>query len=57
MICCSNDNLAVDLDLLDSSNLDNKNNTLTPKEQEFNKLLREYINSIKVYIGSNAKII
>ena len=55
MIYCSNDNLAVDLDLLDSSNLDNKNNILTPKEQEFNKLLREYINSIKVYIGSNAK--
>ena len=33
MICCSNDNLAVDLDLLDSSNLDNKNNTLTPKNK------------------------
>ena len=49
----SNDNLAIDLTKLDSCNLDNKNNVLTKKEQEFDKLLREYINGIKVYIQNN----
>ena len=49
----SNNNLALDLTKIEYSDFDNENSALTASEQEFDKLLREYINGIKVYIQNN----
>ncbi len=49
MLCCKDENLAKKYDEADLS----KEEVLTPQEKEFDKLLRDYINGIKIYLASD----
>lgn len=57
MASYNSSNVAVDLTkYVEDDDLSNDSSyVLTPSEQEFDKLLRDYINGIKLYINCNDK--
>lgn len=57
MASYNSSNVAVDLTkyVEDNDLSNNSSYVLTPSEQEYDKLLREYINGIKLYINCNNK--